>query len=284
MRTNQICITGERIRELYEDHNYTQKEFADFLGISTAQLRRYEKDAEQSIRSDLLIMIAKRFDVSVDYLLGLTPLTQNTHALQHLHLTTNACEKLIRGEINGDTLSRMMEHDRFVELIFETEAYFNDTRKEAITITNEITQYGTAMMRKYAHKTKYPDRVHSAADELLRQTVDAEKVQLESIAESTVSILKDVKAKIDQEKADPSLVGVRRPASLVSIQKIAEIVEEARFKSQMTSEEQVDYCVNHIVDEVGAACGVKGKALDLVKPVFRFFFRSAGKEAIQNQK
>ena len=161
MHTNQICITGERIRELYEDHNYTQKEFADFLGISTAQLRRYEKDADQSIRSDLLIMIAKRFDVSVDYLLGLTPLTQNTHALQHLHLTTNACEKLIRGEINGDTLSRMMEHDRFVELIFETEAYFNDTRKEAITITNEITQYGTAMMRKYAHKTKYPDRVYS---------------------------------------------------------------------------------------------------------------------------
>ena len=175
MHTNQICITGERIRESYEDHNYTQKEFADFLGISTAQLRRYEKDAEQSIRSDLLIRIA---DVSVDYLLGLTPLTQNTHALQHLHLTTNACEKLIRGEINGDTLSRMMEHDHFVKLIFETEAYFNDTRKEAITITNEITQYGTAMMRKYAHKTKYPDRVYSAADELLRQTVDAEKEPL----------------------------------------------------------------------------------------------------------
>ena len=72
MRTNQICITGERIRELYEDHNYTQKEFADFLGISTAQLRRYEKDADQSIRSDLLIRIAKRFDVSADYPLGLT--------------------------------------------------------------------------------------------------------------------------------------------------------------------------------------------------------------------
>ena len=43
MHTNQICITGERIRELYEDHGYSQKEFADFLGISTAQLRRYEK-------------------------------------------------------------------------------------------------------------------------------------------------------------------------------------------------------------------------------------------------
>ena len=99
-----------------------------------------------------------------------------------------------------------------------------------------------------------------------------------------VSILKDVKAKIDQEKADPSLAGVRRPASLVSIQRIAEIVEEARFKSQMTPEERVDYCVNHIVDEVGAACGVKGKTLDLVKPVFRFFFRSIGKEAVENPK
>ena len=196
-------------------------------------------------------MIAKHFDISVDYLLGMTPLTQNTHALQHLHLTTAACEKLISGEINGDTLSRVMEHDRFVELITETEAYFNDTRKEAITITNEITLYGTALMHKYAHKAKHPDRVHSAADELVRQTVDAEKVQLDSISEATVSILKEVKAKIDQEIADPSLVGNRRPATMVSIKRIAEIVEEARFKSQLSPKEQVDYCVNHIIDEVG---------------------------------
>lgn len=107
---------------------------------------------------------------------------------------------------------------------------------------------------------------------------------MESIAESTISILKDVKAKIDQEKADSSLAGIRRPTSLVSIQRISKIVEEARFKSQMTPEEQVDYCVNHIIDEVGEACGVKSKVLDLVKPVFRFFFRSVGKEAVENSK
>lgn len=61
MAADKICITGERIRELYEDHGYSQKEFADFLGISTAQLRRYEKDPDQSIRSDLLILMAKHF-------------------------------------------------------------------------------------------------------------------------------------------------------------------------------------------------------------------------------
>ena len=73
MASDKISITGERIRELYEDHGYSQKEFADFLGISTAQLRRYEKDPDQSIRSDLLITMAKHFHVSTDYLLGLTP-------------------------------------------------------------------------------------------------------------------------------------------------------------------------------------------------------------------
>ena len=123
MASDKVSISGERIRELYEDHGYSQKEFADFLGISTAQLRRYEKDPDQSIRSDLLILMAKHFHVSTDYLLGLTPVTKNNHEMEHLHLTEAACEKLIRGEISGDTLSRMMEHEKFGELISDIEAY-----------------------------------------------------------------------------------------------------------------------------------------------------------------
>ena len=53
MDTETICIRGERMQELYKRAGYSQKEYADRLGISVAQLRRYERDPDQAIRSDL---------------------------------------------------------------------------------------------------------------------------------------------------------------------------------------------------------------------------------------
>ena len=78
MDTETICIRGERMQELYKRAGYSQKEYADRLGISVAQLRRYERDPDQAIRSDLLIFMAKDFKVSTDYLLGLSPVTRIT--------------------------------------------------------------------------------------------------------------------------------------------------------------------------------------------------------------
>ena len=70
---------------------------------------------------------------------------------------------------------------------------------------------------------------------------------------------------------------------MISVKRIVEIVEEARFKSQLSPEEQVNYCVDHIVDEIGEASGMKGMPLSLLKPAFRFAFRSIGKQTVENQ-
>lgn len=278
MASDKISITGERIRELYEDHGYSQKEFADFLGISTAQLRRYEKDPDQPIRSDLLILMAKHFHVSVDYLLGLTPVTKNNHEMEHLHLTSAACEKLIQGEIDGDTLSRMMEHEKFGELIQDTAAYFDDSKVEAISIQNEMTMFSASLIRKHSNETKSPAKAQAAADGLIGGVVDAQTVQLEDLVALSESILKDTKAKIEQEKSNPVLAANRQPASAVSVERIAQIVEEARSQSQLTREEQIDYSADKIVEEISATTGLKGTAIGVLKPVFRFIFRKVGKE------
>lgn len=63
-------MIGERLQELRKDHNMSQAEFAKILGVSHYTVSSYECN-----RSDpddrTKIIIAKLFDVSVDYLLGL---------------------------------------------------------------------------------------------------------------------------------------------------------------------------------------------------------------------
>lgn len=278
MAADKICITGERIRELYEDHGYSQKEFADFLGISTAQLRRYEKDPDQSIRSDLLILMAKHFHVSVDYLLGLTPVTKNNYEMEHLHLTQTACEKLIRGDINGDTLSRMMEHEKFGELIQDAAAYWDGSKAEALSIQNEMTAFGTSLIRKHSAGIKNPAKAHAAAEGLVSGMADAETVQLEELSALSASILQETKARIEREKSNPALAESRQPASAVSVERIAQIVEEAYSQNQLTREEQINFSADKIVDEISETTGLKGTAIKILKPVFRFIFRRVGTE------
>ena len=63
-------ILGKRLRELREECNLTQKQLSDILGINSVTYLHYEKDQREPPLS-LLADIAKFFDVSVDYLLGL---------------------------------------------------------------------------------------------------------------------------------------------------------------------------------------------------------------------
>ena len=60
-----------RMRNLREDSDKTQQEIAAILGTSQTMYARYERGAnEMPIRH--LIWLAQYYDVSTDYLLGLT--------------------------------------------------------------------------------------------------------------------------------------------------------------------------------------------------------------------
>lgn len=62
-------IMYERIRELREDHDYSQSEVAKLLCINQSTYSRYECGS-LDIPSETLIKLAKLYSVSVDYILG----------------------------------------------------------------------------------------------------------------------------------------------------------------------------------------------------------------------
>jgi len=59
------------IRDLREDHDYTQRQIAEKLGISQPQYFLYEK-GYRDIPTDLLIRLAELYGTSTDYILGRT--------------------------------------------------------------------------------------------------------------------------------------------------------------------------------------------------------------------
>ena len=60
-----------RIRELREDHDLTQRQLAEKLNMTQTQYFRYEQ-GYRDIPTDILIALAKMYQTSTDYILGLT--------------------------------------------------------------------------------------------------------------------------------------------------------------------------------------------------------------------
>lgn len=61
----------QRIRDLREDHDLTQKQIAQMLGMSQTGYSKYET-GENDIPTQVLIKLADFYQTSIDYLLGRT--------------------------------------------------------------------------------------------------------------------------------------------------------------------------------------------------------------------
>ena len=60
-----------RIRELREDNDLLQKDIAEILNCTQVAYSRYEL-GQRDVPSEVLIILSKYYNTSVDYILGLT--------------------------------------------------------------------------------------------------------------------------------------------------------------------------------------------------------------------
>ena len=62
------CIMKNRIKDLREDHDLTQQQIADTIGI-TQRKYSYLETGTQQLTDEILVALANYYNVSIDYLL-----------------------------------------------------------------------------------------------------------------------------------------------------------------------------------------------------------------------
>lgn len=67
-------MLGERLQELRKDHNLSQKQLADKLNLSVHTISSYERNISEP-NDEIKVRIAKLFNTTTDYLLGLTDIS-----------------------------------------------------------------------------------------------------------------------------------------------------------------------------------------------------------------
>ncbi|RGC31523.1 LexA family transcriptional regulator [Hungatella hathewayi] len=130
---------GERLIELRKAKGYTRESFAEFLGISKYTLRNYELSVNDP-GSSFLKQISNIFNVSIDYLMGLT---DEPEVLKNFRLRTLEQDMIVKyrslDAYGQDTVSYIL--DREVSRVQQISNAYKDGRS--------IIEYPTYFMTYY---------------------------------------------------------------------------------------------------------------------------------------
>ena len=186
---------ARRITELREEHDWKKTELARRLGISHSQVSRIESGETETLSSDILIRLAEVFDVSADYLLGLTDVrTKKNLDVAQLGISEEAAIQLASGKLDLEMLSRLLEHKEFAKVLFLMRAYLDNRLEIGNMARNEMIDFMTDMADEWVMcRPKKQREVHQDMSYLSAQKLCTHEAELEKIKNLFMKILRDVK-------------------------------------------------------------------------------------------
>lgn len=205
---------GERLIELRNQNHLNQRELAAALEkrglgfFDHATISRAENGTTTRINMELIEALARFYDVTADYILGMTdnPSKKN-YEIAELGLSYEAARRLICREVSPDAVNRLLECEEFPLLSDMISEYFPSSTVKALSEIEKL----------------FPEirGMHLCADELGHELSDAEKKRLNldlSLLRDPMEIQKDVVQKqfhiVVEEMAERSLANKSDPEPL----------------------------------------------------------------------
>ena len=121
----------DRIVELAQRKGENMEKLAQCVGITGSQMSRIINGKTLKVSHELVIAIAAEFDVSTDFLLGLTSIPDRTR-LDELGLSEKAIRNLVSGRVNRKCINHLLEDEELIRLMYNAKPVnkISDDRRE----------------------------------------------------------------------------------------------------------------------------------------------------------
>ncbi len=263
----------DRIWDLLKERKVTQAELAARIGCSESSLSRFISGKTDKLGDENIIRIARAFDVSTDFLLGVTTVPdRKNYEIGELGLSAQAARNLYTGKANAQVVNYLLESPRFLELTHTLEQYFNDTLAAGYAAQNQLYTTLSGLMRKTV-KTNAAAR---AANEINRLKTPVYQADLSTIENQFMLAVKEVKKEIGNDFAAIQAMTAAKAETMFS-----EIM-----KGQDTENPTVapEFVPNLITGCIAGADGVDPDALNRLGQALTDVFQSATANAASQEK
>lgn len=216
---NATLTIQEKLKDLRVEHGLTLEQLEKQTGISKSALGSYETE-DKDITHTSIVILAKYYGVSTDYLLGLTETKNHPNAdLSELHLSDDMIALLKDGKINTRLLCEMAAHKDFVKLLADIEIYVDGIATMQIQNLNAWVDVARAeIVEKY-----HPDEQDKDAYLLQAAHIHEHDYFCQRVHEDIDSVIGDIK---DAHRED----NTSAPTTTIAEELKRNLEEVARFE------------------------------------------------------
>ena len=237
--------TGERITELREGAGLTIEELAAKIGVNATTLGRMENGRTQKIGDDVLAALAREFNVSTDFLLGLTSIPdRKNYDIAELGLSAQAARNLYTRKVNADVVNRLLEHPRFAVLTAIIAQYLDDAFAAGVAVQNQFLSSMSDILLGIGQNE--PEQ-SAAAKEAVRafnlSKVPPHQVELTKMQNTFMAILRELK-----QTTGSNLEPAKAATKEIIDKMMSELTKGQDALSSSATPEQITDAIIHTVD------------------------------------
>ncbi len=198
---------SEKLKDLRTAKGLNLEQLEQETGISKSALGSYESNEYKEIPHPNIVKLAQYYNVSTDYLLGLSDnITNSDEVLSEIHLDDSTVDILKSGSINNRLLCEIIKHPDFRKFMSDMEIYIDSMASMQI---DNLNAFVAIMRSKIQLKNEIPDTDHYI------QTLKASEVNENDyfsrlIGFDITKIAKDIK---DQHSKDKETGNTINPLS-----------------------------------------------------------------------
>ncbi len=223
----------------------TIEELALKVGVNATTLGRMEKGQTQKIGDDVLTALAREFNVSTDFLLGLTSIPdRKNYDIAELGLSAQAARNLYTRKVNVDVVNRLLEHPRFATLTAMIEHYLDETFAAGAAVQNQIFNSMCEILLGIGQNDPAQNEAAGdAARAVSLAKVPVRQTELTKIQNTFMAIVREIK-----QDAGSNLDRPKRVTKEVLNKLMAELIKGQEALSLSVTPKQIADAIIHTVD------------------------------------
>lgn len=192
---------GQRIKELRTQHDLTVAQLAEKVGIDKSTLSRIENGKTQNIGAEQLISLCRGFQVSADFLLGITtvPDTMN-YSTEQFGLTERAGKALLSRKVHMDMMNRLLENEQFCQLTYTLFYSTEPNRTAGAFSRNNLMGYADSLFVEHMNKSVQGNQQLMAMNRKLgSELIDPNTIGNQQMLEDFRRIIMQIRRDIQQQ-------------------------------------------------------------------------------------
>ena len=245
----------ERLQDLMKERKITQSELAAKIGMDVSTLSRFISNATGKLGDENIKKIAKEFEVSTDFLLGVTDIPDRmNYDIAELGLSVQAAKNLYTGKVNAEVVNRLLENKNFAAMTNMIAHYFDDTLAAGYAAQNQMYATLSALLRGEA-KQHPEDReaITEAAKTVSVSRMPMYQADLTAIQNTFMNVLKEIKKEIGSNVSDAQAMSKEAAQHMVIRDVLDRFLDELPAETRKIFVRRYFYMspVKEIADEYG---------------------------------